>query len=82
MASTTSSHLAAVQLSGNEKEVIERKLSLLPDPVDIEKDLSDFYEISRCVDAIKSGNFEKVRKMFFIRVNEHRPMRLILGCCF
>jgi len=66
MASTTSSPLGAVQLSGNEKEVIERKLSLSPDPVDMEKDLSDFYEISRCVDAIKSGNFEKVRKMFFI----------------
>ena len=66
MASTTSSPPAAVQLSGNEKEVIERKLSLSPDPVDMEKDLSDFYEISRCVDAIKSGNFEKVRKMFFI----------------
>ena len=66
MASTTSSPSAAVQLSGNEKEVIERKLSLSPDPVDMEKDLSDFYEISRCVDAIKSGNFEKVRKMFFI----------------
>ena len=65
MASTTSSP-PAVQLSGNEKEVIERKLSLSPDPVDMEKDLSDFYEISRCVDAIKSGNFEKVRKMFFI----------------
>ena len=64
--STTSSPPAAVQLSGNEKEVIERKLSLSPDPVDMEKDLSDFYEISRCVDAIKSGNFEKVRKMFFI----------------
>lgn len=66
MASTTSSPQAAVQLSGNEREVIERKLSLSPDPVDKEKDLSDFYEISRCVDAIKSGNFEKVRKMFFI----------------
>ena len=66
MASTTSSPQAAVQLSGNEREVIERKLSLSPDPVDMEKDLSDFYEISRCVDAIKSGNFEKVRKMFFI----------------
>ena len=66
MASTTSSPPAAVQLSGNEKEVIERKLSLSPDPVDMEKDLSDFYEISRCVNAIKSGNFEKVRKMFFI----------------
>ena len=66
MASTTSSPQAAVKLSGNEREVIERKLSLSPDPVDLEKDLSDFYEISRCVDAIKSGNFEKVRKMFFI----------------
>ena len=66
MASTTSSPPAAVQLSGNEKEVIERKLSLSPDPVDMVKDLSDFYEISRCVDAIKKGNFEKVRKMFFI----------------
>ena len=66
MASTTSSPQAAVQLSGNEREVIERKLSLSPDPVDLEKDLSDFYEISRCVGAIKSGNFEKVRQMFFI----------------
>ena len=66
MASITSSPMSAVQLSGNEKEVLERKLSLSPDPVDKEKDLSDFYEISRYVDAIKSGNFEKVRKMFFI----------------
>ena len=65
MADITSSPLAAVQLSGNEKEVIERKLRLSSVSVDMEKDLSDFYEISRCVDAIKSGNFEKVRKMFF-----------------
>ncbi|XP_073232965.1 2-(3-amino-3-carboxypropyl)histidine synthase subunit 2-like [Porites lutea] len=64
MASKTSSPPATVQLSGNEKEVIERKLSLSPDPVDMEKDLSDFYEISRCVDAIKSGNFEKVALQF------------------
>ena len=65
MADITSFPLAAVQLSGNEKEVIERKLRLSSVSVDMEKDLSDFYEISRCVDAIKSGNFEKVRKMFF-----------------
>ena len=49
--------------SGNEKEVMDRKLTFSYDPVNINKDVNDFYEISFCVDAIKRGNFKKVRKM-------------------
>ena len=58
MADTTSSSL---QFSGGEKEVIERKINVSTDSVDSKKVINVFYEISRCVDVIKRGNFQKVR---------------------
>lgn len=54
----------SLQFSGGEKEVIERKLDVFSDALDTRKDISDFYEISRCVDVIKSRGFEKVNSNF------------------
>lgn len=51
----------ALQFSGSEKEVIERKLDVSTEGLDTRKDINDFYEISRCVDVIKSRGFNKVR---------------------
>lgn len=56
---------SAVQFSGGEKEVIERKLNVSTDALDTRKDIYDFYEISRCVDVIKSRGFEKVITTLF-----------------
>lgn len=50
-----------LQFSGNEKEVIERKLDVSTEGLDRRKDINDFYEISRCVDVIKTRGFNKVR---------------------
>lgn len=54
----------SLQFSGGEKEVIERKLDVSTDALDTRKDISDFYEISRCVDVIKIRGFEKVNSNF------------------
>lgn len=54
----------SLQFSGGEKEVIERKLDVSTDALDTRKDISDFYEISRCVDVIKRRGFEKVNSNF------------------
>jgi len=54
----------SLPFSGGEKEVIERKLDVSSDALDTRKDISDFYEISRCVDVIKSRGFEKVNSNF------------------
>lgn len=51
---------SAVQFSGGEKEVIERKIDVSTDALDTRKDINNFYEISRCVDVIKRHGFEKV----------------------
>ena len=51
---------SAVQFSGGEKEVIERKIDVSTDALATRKDINNFYEISRCVDVIKSHGFEKV----------------------
>jgi len=51
-----------VQFSGGEKEVIERKLNIPNDTVASKKDINEFYEISRCVGVINSGNYQKVRE--------------------
>lgn len=56
---------SVVQFSGGEREVIERKLDASTDALDTRKDISDFYEISRCVDVIKSRGFEKVITSLF-----------------
>lgn len=56
---------SAVQFSGGEREVIERKLDVSTDALDTRKDISDFYEISRCVNVIKSRGFEKVITSLF-----------------
>ena len=56
---------SAVQFSGGEKEVIERKLNVSTDALDTRKDINDFYEISRCVDVIKSRGFGKVITTLF-----------------
>ena len=56
---------SAVQFSGGEKEVIERKLDDSTDALHTRKDINDFYEISRCVDVIKSRGFEKVITTLF-----------------
>ena len=55
----------SLQFSGGEKEVIERKLDVSIDGLDTKKDISDFYEISRCVDVIKNRGFKKVNYYFF-----------------
>lgn len=51
---------SAVQFSGGEKEVIERKIDVSTDALDTRKDINNFYEISRSVDVIKRHGFEKV----------------------
>ena len=56
---------SAVQFSGGEREVIERKLDVSVDTLDTRKDIDDFYEISTCVDVIKSRGFEKVITSLF-----------------
>ena len=56
---------SAVQFSGGEREVIERKLDVSADTLDTRKDIDDFYEISTCVDVIKSRGFEKVITSLF-----------------
>ena len=56
---------SAVQFSGGDKEVIERKLDTSTDALHTRKDINDFYEISRCVDVIKSRGFEKVITTLF-----------------
>lgn len=50
-----------MQFSSGEKEVIERKLNVRTEGAVTKKDINDFYEISRCVDVVKRGNFQKVR---------------------
>ena len=50
-----------MQFSSGEKEVIERKLNVRTEGAGTKKDINDFYEISRCVDVVKRGNFQKVR---------------------
>ncbi|KAL9979820.1 hypothetical protein ACROYT_G017537 [Oculina patagonica] len=57
-----SSHV--LQFSGSEKEVIERKLAVSTDGLNTGKDINDFYEISRCVDVIKSRGFHKIALQF------------------
>ena len=54
----------SLQFSGGEKEVIERKLDVSIDGLATRKDISDFYEISRCVNVIKNRGFEKVNSNF------------------
>ena len=56
-----------LQFSGSEKEVIERKLDVSSDGLHTRKDINDFYEISRCVDVIKSRGFHKVSEVFILR---------------
>ena len=65
MAEAEMSSAQSVLFSGGEKEVIERKLDVSTDALDIGKDINDFYEISRCVDVIKSRGFEKVITSLF-----------------
>ncbi|PFX33545.1 2-(3-amino-3-carboxypropyl)histidine synthase subunit 2-like [Stylophora pistillata] len=56
--------LSALQFSGVEKEVIERKINVTDDAVSIRKDKQEFYEISRCVDVIRSHGFHKIALQF------------------
>ena len=56
-----------MQFSSGEKEVIERKLNVSTDSAATKKDINDFYEISRCVDVVKRGNFQKVRADYLTR---------------
>ncbi|KAJ7310880.1 Diphthamide biosynthesis protein 2 [Desmophyllum pertusum] len=55
---------SVLQFSGGEKEVIERKLHVSTDALDTRKNSNDFYEISRCVDVIKSRGFQKIALQF------------------
>lgn len=56
-----------MQFSSGEKEVIERKLNVSTDSAATKKDINDFYEILRCVDVVKRGNFQKVRADYLTR---------------
>lgn len=51
---------SALHFSGGEKEVIERKLNVSTGVLGTGKDIEDFYEISRCMNVIKSRRFKKV----------------------
>ena len=50
-----------VQFSSGDKEVIERKVHVSTEGAATKKDVDDFYEISRCVDVVRRGNFQKVK---------------------